>query len=1581
MIRSEHQSQFLVRTGFLVAILGLLALPAAAQTCTGTTTVTCTGSTGGTFTGNENAWTSIPGSPYSYTVPGTVIGTVTAVTVQLAGVSANGATTGFCLADAAFMLEAPSGASFYFMNQAGLNTCTTTPSNITNLTINIADTFATAMPSAGTVWPTSGSISVKPGTGYNAAGLLSMTGYPGGASGSEPAPAGTATFTSVFTGVTAAGTWKLYAADNPEAQGGDSVAFGSWTLTLTVAASSVSTNTAVSSNGSSPIVTGTSVTYTATVTSTSGTPGGTVTFTDMLPGGTATNLACSGGNPATLSGGVATCAISIAAEGNHVITANYNGASGFGTSSGFIDETYRDATTNPSGTQFCNTGSMSFPGAQANQAIYPSYINVTGVSQTVATLSVQLKGLNSNSNINGLGSVQMMLVSPSNQAYEFLSDAASGVAQASANVTFADLNPSAPEDGTLTSGATYEGSSFTSGDVYPSPAPSGELIAQPGGGSASATFEQAFSGATSNGNWLLYVHDNGGSGSSAAMTGGWCINLTLNTGTNTTTTVASSMNPSATGTSVTITATVKSGSTPVTSGSVTFTENGSPVAGASVSNPVSLNGSGQASISTSALPEGDNVITATYDGVSAFNPSFGTIDQRTDNVTTVTGTAPYAYCNTGAIAIPASNNSPNDLGPGSPNPSNIFVSSLPGTINKVTLTLKNYHATVPNIVDSLLVGPGATNGQTFDFFSGVGGNTSSFGPGTLTLSDAGGTLVPTTAFSAGTFKPTSYGSGDTYTQSPSGFYTLPAGPYNYAATTGTSTFASLYASKVANGTWSLYFNQTNLEPGGGVNNGWCLNFTENPVTGTGTTGATNPMTQGGTGNVTLSLKNDGDSGGNGSTGDPTLTNPMTVAGTLPTGLTFGTVPTGTPWNCVASTTTTVSCTSENMVASGASYPLLTLPVLVANNAAASVTISGFTFGGAGMTVGTFPSDSPTINPAPVLSITKSHTGTFTQGQTATWTIQVSNTAATIAGATNGSTVTVSDTLPSGYTLSSGTGTGWSCSGNNTVTCTTSAVVAGGNTSFNLITLIVNVPASSATSVSNTALAYGGGDLVHTNSGNAASGSDNNVPVVQVPASITTNSGTTPQTAAINQGFANPLAATVKDAGGVGVPSVSVTFTGPATGASGTFSNSSNTITVATNGSGVATGGTFTANATAGGPYSVTAVAGSLSTSFSLTNLPGTATHLSVTAPGTATAGTSFNGTVTAKDAGNNTATGYSGTVSFTSSDPQGVMPANTTLINGTGTFSATLKTAGNQSITATDTVTSTITGTSGTIVVSAGLPNSITTNSGSTPQSATVSTSFTNPLAVTVKDASSNAVSGVSVVFTAPSTGASGAFSNTTNTITVPTNTAGVASAGTFTANATAGGPYLVTAVAGSLSTSFSLTNNAVVSAGPTVVSYNVTWGTVGTYNVIGTTRNRLPWQITGVKVVFSEAIATGNVNSLSGTGLTTTGFSGLGTNTLTWTINPLAIGNFPTTLAGSGANALKDSGGNALAGGSGFSQNLKILYGDFNDDGVVNSTDLLEVQAAFSASYNILADLNGDGVVNVLDYTIVRTRLGTSLP
>jgi protein involved in polysaccharide export with SLBB domain len=97
-------------------------------------------------------------------------------------------------------------------------------------------------------------------------------------------------------------------------------------------------------------------------------------------------------------------------------------------------------------------------------------------------------------------------------------------------------------------------------------------------------------------------------------------------------------------------------------------------------------------------------------------------------------------------------------------------------------------------------------------------------------------------------------------------------------------------------------------------------------------------------------------------------------------------------------------------------------------------------------------------------------------------------------------------------------------------------------------------------------------------------------------------------------------------------------------------------------------------------------------------IPGPAQYFGVSAPSSTNAGSPISFTVTAYDGGGNP-TSYSGTAAFTSSDPHAILPASTTLSSGTGTFSATLETAGNQTITATDTVTPSITGTSGTIAV------------------------------------------------------------------------------------------------------------------------------------------------------------------------------------------------------------------------------------------------------------------------------------------
>jgi hypothetical protein len=97
--------------------------------------------------------------------------------------------------------------------------------------------------------------------------------------------------------------------------------------------------------------------------------------------------------------------------------------------------------------------------------------------------------------------------------------------------------------------------------------------------------------------------------------------------------------------------------------------------------------------------------------------------------------------------------------------------------------------------------------------------------------------------------------------------------------------------------------------------------------------------------------------------------------------------------------------------------------------------------------------------------------------------------------------------------------------------------------------------------------------------------------------------------------------------------------------------------------------------------------------------PPVAAHFSVT-PATLspTAGTPFNFNVVAIDSSNNPVSSYSGAVHFKSTDAKAVLPADSTLTNGAGTFSATLKTSGGQIISA----TSSVSGSSISIAVSAG---------------------------------------------------------------------------------------------------------------------------------------------------------------------------------------------------------------------------------------------------------------------------------------
>src|SRR5207249_827248 len=90
-----------------------------------------------------------------------------------------------------------------------------------------------------------------------------------------------------------------------------------------------------------------------------------------------------------------------------------------------------------------------------------------------------------------------------------------------------------------------------------------------------------------------------------------------------------------------------------------------------------------------------------------------------------------------------------------------------------------------------------------------------------------------------------------------------------------------------------------------------------------------------------------------------------------------------------------------------------------------------------------------------------------------------------------------------------------------------------------------------------------------------------------------------------------------------------------------------------------------------------------------------------------TAGDHGTATLTGQRAPGQEATGYTGTVHFTSSDSQAALPANYTFTSsdaGRHPFSATLKTVGSQSLSATDMATGTLTATQSGITVNPAPP-------------------------------------------------------------------------------------------------------------------------------------------------------------------------------------------------------------------------------------------------------------------------------------
>jgi len=297
---------------------------------------------------------------------------------------------------------------------------------------------------------------------------------------------------------------------------------------------------------------------------------------------------------------------------------------------------------------------------------------------------------------------------------------------------------------------------------------------------------------------------------------------------------------------------------------------------------------------------------------------------------------------------------------------------------------------------------------------------------------------------------------------------------------------------------------------------------------------------------------------------------------------------------------------------------------------------------------------------------------------------------------------------------------------------------------------------------------------------------------EIPSAVSALIGNNGSTAA-GTAFGTLLEAQVSDALGNLVAGCPVTFTintGP-NGAGATFAGLG--TMVLTNGQGLAIAPLLTANDIAGS-FTVTAQEGALSTTFELTNLAGPAGKLVFAdVPTSVVAGQPFHFQLDVQDQYGNLATSDSSLVTATLAGGSSTYQAS----GGVATFSnAFVDTAGGYTLGATDGSLSASTS----LTVVAGTPSQVDPAAG-TPQSSTVGRPYSTNLAVLVTDAYGNPVSGVSVTFAAPPSGATGTF---TGSATVTTGSNGVATAPAFTANTTTGS-FTITA----FSAAFQLTNVA----------------------------------------------------------------------------------------------------------------------------------------------------------------------------
>lgn len=180
--------------------------------------------------------------------------------------------------------------------------------------------------------------------------------------------------------------------------------------------------------------------------------------------------------------------------------------------------------------QYANSSAVAVTNGSPG-SVYPATINVSGYPSSIAGMRVTLFGVT----LSNPDDLDVLLVGPGGQTFVLMSDTGGATALNNATVTLEDTaSVFLPDSSAITDGQNYKPATCGTA-AFPAPAPAGPYNDPGCGSGTNPTLASTFGGTNPNGNWNLYVSDDGGAFSplaSGQIGGGWSMQFLAPTAAN-----------------------------------------------------------------------------------------------------------------------------------------------------------------------------------------------------------------------------------------------------------------------------------------------------------------------------------------------------------------------------------------------------------------------------------------------------------------------------------------------------------------------------------------------------------------------------------------------------------------------------------------------------------------------------------------------------------------------------------------------------------------------------------------------------------------------------------------------------------------------------------------------------------------------------------------------------------------------------------------------------------------------------------------------------------------------------------------